>query len=61
VLDASILMTISIDCSVIYKKYYFFSMTPTAAEQSSSTAWTGTGFEEQGIYTRYWQHVPPAE
>jgi len=36
-------------------------MTPIAAEQSSSTAWTGTGFEEQGIYTRYWQHVPPAE
>jgi len=36
-------------------------MTPKAAEQSSSTARTGTGFEEQAIYTWYWQRVPPAE
>jgi len=36
-------------------------MTSKAAEQSSNTARTGTGFEEQGIYTWYWQHVPQAE
>jgi hypothetical protein len=57
----TVLKPISIYCSAIYKTYYFFSMTPKAAEQSSHTAWTRTGFEEQGINTWYWQHVSPAE